>query len=371
MKLLEQEIPLPYYRTTPESSWQPPAGVRIISSDDHNMEADSLFEERLPARFKDRAPIFRSDYRNNVLSMVAEGRSLLPKGLDPAVGIGLAGQYDLDIKLRHMDAEHISASLVFHGNFQALNSLADRELYWACVDVYNEWLIEYLKPHADRMQGVAICPAFERPEAAHDYMQKLKDLGYRAVQMPHSPKGVRWNSKDMFPLWKAIEDSGMPLSFHAGAYPYFVGNGAVGANLTANLCPYRNLFGALVFSGALDAHPGLKVVFHEGGGAWVAQALTDVDYIVATFGTQLKPKLALRPSEYWRRQCAVSFMVDPIALRLVDVIGEDNIMWSSDYPHPEGTFGFTGELLQEAYETLGPVAGAKFIGGNAARFWGL
>ncbi|HEY6869892.1 MAG TPA: amidohydrolase family protein [Novosphingobium sp.] len=369
MKLLDQDLPLPIHRPVPMNSWRPPAGVRIISSDDHNMEMNHLFEERLPAKWKDKAPVFYCEDGHVVFQ--AEGRDLLPKGLDVEINLGREGQFDLDKKIKEMDAENVSACLVFHGMFQALNSLQDKELYWACVDVYNEWLAEYLKPHADRMAGVAILPAFLRPEAARDYMQKLKDLGYRAVQMPREPKGIRWNSKDMFPVWAAIEESGMPLSFHAGAYPYFVGNGATGANLTANLCPYRNLLGALVFSGALDRHPALKVVFHEGGGTWVAQTLTDMDYIVRTFGTQLRPKLGLMPSEYWYRQCHVSFMVDPIALRLVDVLGEDNIMWCADYPHPEGTFGFTGELLKANYEQLGPVAGAKFIGGNAARLWGL
>lgn len=367
MKLLDQEIPFPTRRPRPTHSWAPPAGVRIISSDDHNAEVDNLYQDRLPARFKDRAPVY---YRKgNEMVFQAEGRDLIPKGLDHELLAGLPGHSDLDQKLVDLDAENISACVVFHGSFQALNSLQDRELYWACVDVYNEWLAEYLKPYGDRMVGVAILPAFERPEAAHDYMQKLKDLGFRAVQMPHSPKGVRWNSKEMFPLWKAIEASGMPLSFHAGAYPVFFGNGSVGANIGANLCPYRNLFSALVFSGALDNHPELKVVFHEGGATWAAQAMTDMDYVVATYSSQLKPKLSARPSEIWRRQCHASFMVDPCALRLVDFLGEDNLMWCSDYPHAEGTWGFTGEVLKEAYETLGPVAGAKFIGGNAARLW--
>lgn len=369
MKLLDQDIPLPKYRTAPADSWKPPAGVRLISSDDHNMEADHIFRDRLPEKFRDRAPEF---YRGeDDMVFIAEGRDLLPKGTGGEITLGRPGQFDLQAKIKDMDAENIESCLVFHGMFQALNSLSDTELYWACVDVYNEWLAEYLAPYKDRMAGVAICPAFHKPEAARDYMQKLKDLGYRAVQMPHSPKGVRWNSKEMYPLWAAIEESGMPLSFHAGAYPFFFGNGSMGANITANLCPYRNLLGALVFSGALDLHPELKIVFHEGGGAWVAQALNDMDYVVATFGSKLKPKLGMMPSEYWHRQCHVSFMVDPIALRLVDVIGEDNMLWCADYPHPEGTFGHTGEVVKEAYETLGPVAGAKFIGGNAARLWNL
>ncbi len=367
--LLEAELPFPAQRPYPEDSWKPPAGVRIISSDDHNMEMDHLFEERLPAKFKDKAPVFYREGDSMVFR--AEGRDLIPRGVGDETIMGLPGLFDLDRKVKDLDAENIEACIVFHGLFQALNSLEDKELYWACVDVYNEWLAEYLKPQAKRMHGVAILPSFLKPETAHDYIQKIKGLGYKALQMPHSPRGIRWNSMAMDPVWKAIAESGIPLSFHAGVYPHFSGNGSLGANLTANLCPYRNLLGALVFSGALDRHPDLKVVFHEGGGAWVAQTLVDMDYIVATFGTKLSPKLGLKPSAYWHRQCHTSFMVDPIAIRLVDVIGEDNMMWCADYPHPEGTWGFTGDLLKDCYEKLGPVAGAKFLGGNAARLWGI
>ena len=367
MKL--DDLPVPMYRNAPADSWKPPAGVRIISSDDHNMEADHIFEERLPAQCKDKAPVYYRD--GNRMVFQAEGRDLIPGGVGDEILIGRPGNFDPAAHLADMDAENIESTMVFHGTFQALNGIADKELYWACVDVYNEWLIEYLKPYSKRMHGIAILPAFHIPEAARDYMQKVKQLGYKAIQMPHSQRGIRWNSKEMEPLWAAIEEAGLPLSFHAGAYPHFVGNGSLGANLTANLCPYRNLLGALTFSGALDRHPNMKVVFHEGGAAWVAQTLVDMDYIVATFGRQLNPKLSLKPSAYWKRQCYASFMVDPIALRLVDVIGEDNLMWCADYPHAEGTFGFAGELLKESYETLGPVAGAKFLGGNAARVWGI
>jgi hypothetical protein len=97
-------------------------------------------------------------------------------------------------------------------------------------------------------------------------------------------------------VWDAIEESGLPLSFHAGAYKVFVGNGSMGANLTANLCPYRNLFGALgVLRCARPPSGSSSVVFHEGGGAWVAQTLTDMEYIVATFGTCPQPQAEQAP----------------------------------------------------------------------------
>jgi len=362
--------PIPPQRKMDVSTWRPPAGVRIISTDDHNLEPLHLWEERLPAKWKDRAPKLYRD-SEGTLKLDVEGKNLLPAGVDEQVSGGLPGYWDLDAKIKAMDAESIDASFIFHGVTQALNRLEDKDLYTACVDVYNEWLIDYCRDHLDRLIPIAILPAFLRPETADEYVQRIQRLGYRALQMPAFPRGVRYNSRSMDKLWAAIQESGIPLMFHVGPYVEFVGNGSTGANITRNLAPYRGLLAQLVFSGALERHPGLNVVFCEGGATWVAQAIADMDYIVRTYHSELKPKLGVMPSELWRRQCYASFIVDTAALRLVDIIGEDNIMWGADYPHAEGTWGYTSEMLHEMWNALGPVAGAKFLGGNAARLWKL
>ena len=64
-------------------------------------------------------------------------------------------------------------------------------------------------------------------------------------------------------------------------------------------------------------------------------------------------------------------MYDPVALELVDRIGEDNVLWSTDYPHAESTFGFSGEIMREIWEKCGPVKAAKILGGNAAKLWNI
>jgi predicted TIM-barrel fold metal-dependent hydrolase len=362
--------PIPPLREVRQHTWHPPAGVKIISTDDHNLEPLHLWEERLPAKWKDKAPKLYRD-AHGALALEAEGKELLPKGINEDVSGGLPGYWDIGEKIKAMDAEGIDVSFMFHGVTQGLNRLDDKELYAACVEVYNEWLIGYCRPHRDRLVPIAILPAFLRPDAAAEYVQRIQGLGYKALQMPAFPRGVRYNSRSMDPLWEAIQDSGIPLMFHVGPYIEFVGNGSTGANITRNLAPYRGLLAQLVFSGALERHPGLNVVFCEGGATWVAQAIADMDYIVQTYHSELQPKLGVMPSEIWRRQCYASFIVDAAALRLVDLIGEDNIMWGADYPHAEGTWGYTNDMLSDMWKTLGPVAGAKFLGGNAARLWKL
>jgi predicted TIM-barrel fold metal-dependent hydrolase len=362
-------IPPPKLREIPADSWKPPKGIRLISADDHHQEVENLWEDRLPAKWRDQAPKLWQD-EVGMWHLEAEGKVLTGRGVDQDISQGAPGYWDMAERQRVMKAEHIEGSVIFHGRLQALNALQDKELYWACIDVYNEWLAEHLRPYPN-LVGVPVLPAFLKPAAARDYMQKLKQLGYKAVQMPSYPRGVRYNSREMDPLWAAIAESGIPLSFHVGAYLEFFGYGAVGANIARNLSPFRGLLGQLTFAGVFERHPELKVVFTEGGAAWAASAITDMDQVFRVYYDALKPKLSHPPSFYWKRQCYCSFMVDPVGLELVDVIGADHMLWSTDYPHAEGVVGYAGQIAKSIYEKVGHEKAAKILGGNAAKLWNL
>ena len=362
-------IPPPIERKIPVDSWKPPEGIRLISADDHLEEAENLWEDRLPAKWRDKAPRLYRDAEG--LHFEAEGKNLMLGAPVEDLLVGVTAFSDVDERLKLMAAEHVEGSVLFHGRVQALNALQDKELYWACMDAYNEWLADYTRPHADKLVGVAVLPAFLRPEAAGDYMQMLKQLGFRAVQMPAFPRGIRYNSRSMDPVWEAIQDSGLPLSFHVGAYINYTGYGSMGANIAHNLCPFRGLLGQLTFGGVFERFPGLNVVFTEGGAAWAAQAMEDMDYVFRTYYSILNPKLGNLPSFYWKRQCHAAFIVDDVALELVDRIGADNMLWSTDFPHSEGTFGFVGDVAKNFYDKLGHENAAKVLGGNAARLWGF
>jgi predicted TIM-barrel fold metal-dependent hydrolase len=365
-------IPIPAEREAPTNGWRPPAEIRMISADDHNQEMEHLFEERLPARFKDRAPKVWRDKATGLWHTEIFGRSYDTPGVG-TIGDSLPGYWDPDERVRYMTAEGIEGSVLYHGQLQVLNAIMgeDPELYAACMEAYNEWLADYTRPHADKLVGVAMLPSFLKPETARDQMQKIEQLGFRSVQMPSYPKGVRYNSREMDPLWSAIVESGIPLSFHVTALREFSGWGSLGANISRNLSPFRPLLGQLIFSGVFERHPDLRVVFAEGGIAWVADALYSMDKICRAYYTVLKPQLPHLPSFYWKRQCLATFMDDRIGVQLIDRIGEDNVMWSLDFPHPEGVFGFAGDIAKGIYDTIGHDRAKKVLGGTAARLYRL
>jgi predicted TIM-barrel fold metal-dependent hydrolase len=64
-------------------------------------------------------------------------------------------------------------------------------------------------------------------------------------------------------------------------------------------------------------------------------------------------------------------MDDPIAMELIDRIGADTVMWSLDFPHPEGVHGFAGATARSIYDTLGHEKARKVLGGTAAGLYNL
>lgn len=365
-------IPIPIDRKVPADSWRPPADIRMISADDHALEADHLWEERPPPKFKDRAPQFWRDAETGHLHMKVKGRDLVAPGVG-GIAFECPGFWDIDERLHAMDSEGIEGSVIYHGQLQALNAIfgEDPELYVACMDVYNQWLSEYTRPAGKRLAGVAMLTSFLNPETARDQMQKIKQLGYRAVMMPSYPRGIRYNSREMDPVWTAIEKSGLPLSFHISAVQEFFGYGSMGANYTRNMSPFRPHLAQLIFSAVLERHPKLTVAFVEGGISWVAGALADMDKIFRSCHTMLRPRLPQMPSYYWKRQCLASFMEDQVGIELIDRIGADNVMWSLDYPHPESVYGYAGSVAKDIYNAVGHEKAKKILGGNAARLYGL
>jgi predicted TIM-barrel fold metal-dependent hydrolase len=365
-------IPIPLERKVAADAWLPPSDIVMISADDHNLETDHLFEERLPAKFKDRAPKLWRDPETRIVHVEIGGKSFDPPGIG-TIGHECPGFWDVGERLKAMDSERIYGSVLYHGQLQSLNAIlgSDPELYFACMEVYNEWLIDFLKPAGNRLVGVAMLPSFVKPETARDQVQKIKGLGYKTMQMPSYPRGIRYNSREMDPIWAALVEAELPLSFHVTAFQEFSGYGSLGANVSRNMSPFRPLLGQLIFSGVFDRFPDLKVVFAEGGIAWTADAIASMDRVFRAYYTILKPKLEHMPSHYWYKNCMATFMDDPVGIELMHHIHADNVMWSIDYPHPESCYGYAGDVAKSVYDAVGHEDAKKILGDNAIKLYGF
>ncbi|MBI2493018.1 MAG: amidohydrolase family protein [Candidatus Rokubacteria bacterium] len=128
-----------------------------------------------------------------------------------------------------------------------------------------------------------------------------------------------------------------------------------------------NILTSLVFGGALERHPRLRVVLGESGIGWIPYVLQRMD---AEWEDQFKDlALTMPPSAYWHRQCWATYQTDPIGVRLLDVLGEDRVMWGSDFPHPDGVWPDSREYIQKELGHLSEPTRRKVVGENAARLY--
>lgn len=364
-----QAIPWPRDRQIPHGGWRPPQDDVIVSADDHVMEPANLWIDRMPVRFRDAAPRLWKDEHG--YHMEIEGRSFDKPGFNSPLIEGRRGMDDQSVRLTDMDAGGIDISVVFPQRAMGLFVLQDHEKLTAAADAYNEWLAEWCANSPDRFVGVPILPSIREPLEARAYVEKLKGLGFRALMLPSYPKDVRYNASAMEPMWEAIAESGLTLCFHVGEFGFSTGKGALLTYITKQMQSFRELWSLLTFSGVLERHPKLRVVFTEGGAGWVASATYEADRLYQQYITEANPKLAHLPSYYWRRNCSATIMDDPLALREINRIGAENVMFSTDYPHPEGVLGEEMRVLKEIYDTLDPDAARLVSGGNAIRVFGL
>jgi predicted TIM-barrel fold metal-dependent hydrolase len=362
-------IAWPREREIPALGRPLPAGTVVVSADDHVMETETLWKERLPERFKDRAPRLWYD-EDGFSHLEAEGRSLDTPGLNTMLVEGREGMRDPLVRIQDLDAEGVDKELIFPQRTLSLAGLQDLELREACMRAYNEWLSDYCKFAPSRFYGVGILNWWE-PEKARDNLQELRGLGFPAMEIPSTPPGVFYNSRSMEPLWEAIVESGYPISFHIGENVQTRGLGALGTFQMQQFAPFRRLFGLLAFSGILERHPGLRVVFTEGGIHWVPAALFDADRIYRDFETEMNPKLANLPSHYWWQNCYATFQEDPVGMQLIDQVGAHKAIWASDYPHPESTLGYSGATIRSIFAATTEEKAKAIVGGNAVRLWGL
>jgi predicted TIM-barrel fold metal-dependent hydrolase len=103
----------------------------------------------------------------------------------------------------------------------------------------------------------------------------------------------------------------------------------------------------------------------------VPSVLDHADRIHREFAPYLEPRLPHPPSHYWRTQCYATFMDDPRGVDQIDHIGVDRVLWSSDYPHPEGTIGATADVWQRLRGQLGDRAVDAILGTNAQKLYGF
>src|SRR5438477_380209 len=121
------------------------------------------------------------------------------------------------------------------------------------------------------------------------------------------------------------------------------------------------------YAGVLEHRPSLKIVIGEAGTGWIPYILDRMD---AEWEDQFKElDLKMKPSDYWYRQCYATYQSDPIGVKLIEELGVDNIMWGSDFPHPDGIYPDSKEYIHKELGHLPADVRKKIVCDNAAKLY--
>ena len=248
----------------------------------------------------------------------------------------------------------------------------------ALAATYNDWLAEYCAADPRRLFGAAMLPLQDPAAAAGELRRAVTELGLVAgFVRPNPCLGRALSDRAYDVVWDAAEELGVPIGIHEGSSVIVPTLGADRPFNPLLLHAVSHSFEAmlacaeLIAFGTLERHPGLRLLFLESSGGWAPFWLERLDEQAESFGG-FCPDMALRPSEYFARQCAISFEVDERTLpALAPFVGEDRIVWGSDYPHHDATFPGAVDAIRATVSPCTTAAQVHVLGLNARRLYWL
>jgi uncharacterized protein len=372
----------------------------VISGDGHidlKWLPHDLFVSNAPAKWKEQVPRVVETAEGK--HWFAEGKDLttLPFGtlanLEPperGVSKHTDRMYELGffdgaphptspaLRIKDQDIDGVNAE-VMYGILGTSRLLTDREHLRVVYEIYNTWAADFCHTNPARLAALACLPN-DDPAAAAAELRRAAKLGLKGADFAVST-AVRpiWH-RDWEPLWAAADECHMPISFHTTGYAMRRPDTEQMAKeyatevrataLTLFQMAGAEFLAGIIFSGALDRHPGLKFVLGECGASWIPYVLARMD---EEYEDQFRQQLhfTLKPSELWRRQGYTTFQHEVPIAELVHLVGEDNIIWGSDYPHPDGIWPDSLQVIEEDLGRLDAQVRRKITCENAGKLYGF
>ena len=347
-----------------------PPGTVIVSADSHLIEQDYWYDA-FPQHIKEQAP--RMEFKDSGFDFRIGEKSMTP----PELALHLCrsmectpGLNDIAARLKDLDVEGVEKELIFPQRLFGLFMFGEMQNREEVFGIYNEAIARRCAEAPHRLYPVMV-PNYWDMAKARESVERCKSLGARGLMVPLKPgkdvdgKSIHYNHGKMDLLYEAIADSGIPLIFHIGEAVPTAMPGAAGISVVTQMQGFRLQWTQLTFGGVFDRFPALEVVFVEGGLAWIPSMLHDADMAATHFRTSMVPQLAHPPSWYWKHHCYATFMTDPVGLSMLDRIGPETCMWSSDYPHQESTFGYTRSSIEAVFQATSVENAQKIVGKTA------
>jgi predicted TIM-barrel fold metal-dependent hydrolase len=395
--------------------------TRTVDSDGHVFEPHDVWVERMDRRrWGDLIPRYVAEdhdgneswYIGGVRRFAGTGIFGCGVGLDPEelasrkwkYTEGHAAGWDPHERVRVLDKEGIDLTILYPtmgmlwGPLDPIPAIQDPEFVHACQQAYNDWVAEYCAAAPSRLKAAATIPIQDLELALAETRRAIEHLGLCGIMLRSaSPDpAVPFNHPHFDRLWALCQDLDIPVALHPATHVDFPnavrlfdlinreanvsvnnrgtdqlrGGGAishaVGAPVDAIVC-----LGRFIMGGVCERFPRLRVLILESGGGWLPAILHTMDEEI-----HARPKerewLSQLPSEYFARQCWISFVPDdPTLVPTVQLLGDDRVLWATDFPHLDGIYPGAVETLQRTTTSLPAESRARIAGANALAAYGL
>jgi uncharacterized protein len=369
----------------------------LISVDDHVLETPTVWTDRMSkTTWGDRIPhlVEQADGRQ---SWLVDGRSL-PLAGNACAGAAMpdraanplrwsevpAAAYVPAERLRAMDTDGVDASVLYPTAAgiagETFGQITDPDLELACVQAYNDWLIDEWAAASPRFIPQCLVP-LAPVEATVAEIQRAVKRGHRGVILPpvlmHLRDLPHINEAVWDPVWATLQELQVPLCFHAGSskrlqFPPYSLTPRLADALEAVTRPMTDvpIMANLLFSRILLRFPRLKVVFAESSLAWGAYEIEFADHEYERQRMQ-NEGYDLKPSEMFARQCYLSGWYDRAGIAERSFLGVGNLLWETNYPQANSTWPDTRDYVAKLFQGVPEAEKSSILAGNAAQLYKL
>ena len=390
-------------------------GTGLISVDDHVVEPPSLWLDRVPRKYVDRAPrvvrgrgytelsgkqrVIRSEsegpacdwwvYENAEVPMVNgiacvgfEFPDNYPTTYD-AIHLGCLNQSE---RIADLDADGLDASLCFPNMFtrfcgQRFLESEDKDLGLACVRAYNDWILDdwCAGEGRGRLLPLTIIPMWDIELAVFE-MERCARKGSLAVAFSENPYQLGLptiHSGYWDPFFRKAAEHAITVCMHIGSSSMVPQTSPDAPHIISTCTHFSVTAGSLldfIFSGTLERIPELKLFFAESQAGWIPYVLEQADWLAKKRdGSSLGSTLRLLPSEFILDRVYTSFYNDLAALKNLDAIGAGQLCIETDYPHSVMLFPNSTPIIEQQLAAAGVSAADQYRirRGNAIKAFGL
>ena len=381
--------------------------LSAVSADSHVNEPPDLFTTRLPSLLRDRAP-HCVDLDNGGQAWVIEDvADPMPLGLTAVnyraqkrfdranfkdkfleyrdgVQRGvrfddiLAGSFDPYARLVEQDEDHVQAEVLYASPtvWAGVKATNDSALRLACFRAYNDWMAEFTAVAPDRLLGVGLIPNTGIDDAVAE-LHRCLELGLRTVAIESYPNGSMSRSDpvdDRF--WGVAADAGVPVALHATfTFPpnsvQLFSKGDTRLREESVKGSYEVVLERLILDGLFDRFPPLRFVGAEVNCGWLPFYLEQFDRSYRRHAPAAGLHLELLPSEYFRRNSLITFIFDQVGVDSRHMIGVDNMMWCSDFPHSISNWPIDVEIARSQMTDVSEAEAEKMLWRTCADLYGL